>query len=153
MERIVIDTSTKKEYELVDAKGNQIGVIEVDLTDLNIMTRADEACKNVDRILKEFAVESKQEDIPVVDAEIREQINYIFGENICDIAFKDVHCLSLKNGKTLAERFLNGIIPVMKRDIENEAAKVQTRKVNPAVHQYTAPYQRRGKGRGKRHGR
>lgn len=69
--------------------------------------------------LKEF------EGVDVKDKEIREQINYIFGNDVCTAAFGTTNCLSPAGGNLLYQNFLDALFPILEKDISAEKAKVE----------------------------
>lgn len=139
MERIVIDSSNIKEYELVDKNGTSLGVIALDTTDIAIADRADKAYEKIKGILQEFSDDADMGKLAEVDTKLRQEVNNIFNSDVCTAAFGKQHCMNVKNGKTLIERFMDAILPVIQKEIKRESNMIQNR-----VNKYTAPYQKNG---------
>lgn len=153
MQRIVFDNENKKSYEIADSKGNVRGVIYVETTDLDIFTRAEKAAENIKKILDDEKITN---DMDVNDRDVlkavnetdrlmKEQIDYIFGAGVSEIAFGDKKCLNIRNGKTLAEIFIEAIMKEVNRDFGKQT---EVNKKN--ISKYTKPYSSSGYRRNKR---
>lgn len=153
MQRIVFDNENKKSYEIADSKGNVRGVIYVETTDLDIFTRAEKAAENIKKILDDEKITN---DMDVNDRDVlkavnetdrlmKEQIDYIFGAGVSEIAFGDKKCLNIRNGKTLAEIFIEAIMKEVNRDFGRQT---EVNKKN--ISKYTKPYSSSGYRRNKR---
>lgn len=59
------------------------------------------------------------------DKEIREQINYIFGNDVCTAAFGTTNCLSPAGGNLLYQNFLDALFPILEKDISAEKVKME----------------------------
>ncbi len=157
MNRIVFDNENKKQYEIADSNGNVRGIISVDTTDLDIFTRAEEAGNNIHKILNDEKIQLSDdmeekyafELINKVDKLMKEQIDYIFGEGVSKIAFGDKKCLNIRNGKTLAEVFIEAIMEEVNKDFGRQA-KINQKNINRYTRPYNTDHRRKyGKKRGK----
>ena len=147
MQRIVFDNENKKSYEIADSSGNVRGVIYVDTGDFDIFTRIEKAGENMQQILKDEKIKLSNdmddkealELINTTDRLIKEQINYIFGEDVSKVVFGDKNCLNLRGGKTLAEVFVDTIVKEISKDM-NRQVGINKKNIN----KYTKPYNSSG---------
>lgn len=127
MQKLVFDRGYK-EYQIGD---DENAVIRINTTDVGILARLNEAVKNIEQIQKKYENAENTDAIQLItecDKDIREQINYIFGSDVCTVAFGEINCLSLVGGKPIFENFLEVLIPVMQADFES-AQKNSNKKV------------------------
>ena len=130
MQKLVFDRGYK-EYQIGD---DENAVIRINAADVGILARLNEAVKNIEQIQKKYENAEKAESTDAIqlitecDKDIREQINYIFGSDVCTFAFGEINCLSLVGGKPIFENFLEVLIPVMQADFES-AQKISDEKV------------------------
>lgn len=130
MQKLVFDRGYK-EYQIGD---DENAVIRINTTDVGILARLNEAVKNIEQIQKKYENAEKAENTDAIqlitecDKDIREQINYIFGSDVCTVVFGEINCLSLVGGKPIFENFLEVLIPVMQTDFES-AQKISDEKV------------------------
>lgn len=141
MQRIVFDNENKKSYEIADSNGNVRGVIYVETTDLDIFTRAEKAGENIQKILENEKITDNMDDraalkiVNETDRLMKEQIDYVFGAGVSEIAFGDKKCLNIRNGKTLAEVFIEAMMNEVNRDFGRQ---VSVNRKN--ISKYTKPY-------------
>lgn len=57
------------------------------------------------------------------DKEIREQIDFVFGNDVCTVVFGHTNCMSFAGGQPICMNFLNAIVPVLKKEIKAEQQK------------------------------
>lgn len=127
MQKLVFDRGYK-EYQIGD---DENAVIRINTADVGILARLNEAVKNIEQIQKKYESAENTDAIQLItecDKDIREQINYIFGSDVCTVAFGEINCLSLAGGKPIFENFLEVLIPVMQADFES-AQKISNKKV------------------------
>lgn len=130
MQKLVFDRGYK-EYQIGD---DENAVIRINTADVGILAKLNEAVKNIEQIQKKYENAEKAESTDAIqlitecDKDIREQINYIFGSDVCTVAFGEINCLSLVGGKPIFENFLEVLIPVMQADFES-AQKISDEKV------------------------
>jgi predicted PolB exonuclease-like 3'-5' exonuclease len=68
------------------------------------------------------------------DKQAKKVINETFDDDhLSDVIFGSESCFNILNGETFMERFLNGVIPVIKEDVEKA-----TKNINEHVSKYTA---------------
>lgn len=113
-------------------------IIRVNVTDVNILDRHNKAQADMQALIEEMQnnSEATPEKIASYDKRIRENINYIFGSDVCTAAFGTANCMSVvSNGSMLFESFLNALMPQVQEDmdISLEAAKKRTDKYITAV--------------------
>ena len=114
-------------------------VIRVNVTDFNILDRYNKAQTDMQALIEEMQNDSEAtpEKIASYDKRIRENINFIFGSDVCTAAFGTANCMSVvSNGSMLFESFLNALMPQVQEDmgINLEAAKKRTDKyIAPVV--------------------
>lgn len=117
--------------------GDENNTIRVNLSDLNIMKRAEEAMENAAAMQEKYSgiKTPASEQLAEMDAEIRKQFNYAFGTDICTPAFGQMNCLSpVGDGKPLFQAFFEAFLPLIKEDIA--AMKPQKNELRPEVQKY-----------------
>lgn len=125
-----------KRYILNDDESK---IIRVNVTDFNILDRYNKAQADMKALIEEMQNDSDAtpEKIASYDKRIRENINYIFGSDVCTAAFGTANCMSVvSNGSMLFESFLNALMPQVQADmdISLEVAKKRTNKyIAPVV--------------------
>lgn len=134
MQSIKFDDGYKR-YILNDDENK---IIRVNVTDFNILDRYTKAQADMQALIEEMQSDSEAtpEKIASYDKRIRENINYIFGTDVCTAAFGTANCLSVvSNGSMLFESFLDALMPQVQADmdISLEAAKKRTDKYITAV--------------------
>ena len=127
MEKIKVNGNVK-EYMIVNEKDEELGVIRINMTDFDFFNRTKEAEKQIMSIMQRFKelhgknLETEEifASISELDKEIKEQLNYMFDYDVSSVVFGNTNCLSIGDGQPFVTRFLQSIIPVIKRDIEKE---------------------------------
>jgi uncharacterized protein YjbJ (UPF0337 family) len=120
--------------------GDPNKVIMINPSDFGIIERINDAYKMIEDASKlTDDVELKADGSPVEElgkaAEvvkgfretINKAINYIFDSDITSVAFGNQSPLSLVGGVPLYQRFMNVVIPVIKKEIESEMQASQKR--------------------------
>lgn len=114
-------STTKKKYAI---NGDENNVIEVDVSDLNLIKRFEKATPKIEELEDKF----KDIDSPTVeqleeaDHKLRTILNEVFESDVCTPAFGNVNCLSpVANGKFLFEAFVEALMPMIKQDIKATA--------------------------------
>lgn len=120
--------------------GDSNKVIVINPSDFGIVERINDAYKMIDESSKLTEdVELKADGSPVLELEkaaevvkgfretINKAINYIFDSDVASIAFGNQSPLSLVGGIPLYQRFMNSVIPVIKKEIESEMNASQKR--------------------------
>jgi hypothetical protein len=135
MQNINFDDGYKR-YILNDDENK---VIRVNVTDFNILDRYNKAQADMQALIADLQTnkDATPEEIASYDKRIRENINFIFGSDVCTAAFGTANCMSVvSNGSMLFESFLNALMPQVQEDmgINLEAAKKRTDKyIAPVV--------------------
>lgn len=141
MERIKVQ-STKKQYLVVDQYDNELGVVLIDTSDVNMIKRADEAKKNILAYINEAARvsdnlddESAMNKVTEIDNNIKQEVNKLLNYDVSSIVFGATNCLSTSGGVTFVERFLEAITPIIEMEFEKEFSATEKR-----VGKYTERY-------------
>lgn len=126
-----------KEYAI---NGDESKVIRISTTDIAFYDRTKKAMKNIERLSEDYRkAEVKTSDhanelFVKADRDIKEQINSIFGYDVSSVVFGISNCMSVtESGYMLFENFLNVVIPVIEKDIQNAMNKQ-----NKRVKKYTS---------------
>lgn len=120
--------------------GDDTKVIVFNPADFGIIERINDAYHMIDEASKlngdiELKADGSPEDELGKAAEvvknfreiINKAINHIFGSDVASVAFGNQSPLSLVGGLPLYERFMNAVIPVVKKEIILEMKKSQDR--------------------------
>ena len=120
--------------------GDDTKVIEFSPADFGIIERINDAYHMIDEVSKQNEnIELNPDGSPADDLgkaagvvknfreTINKAINHIFGSDVASVAFGNQSPLSLVGGIPLYERFLNAVIPVVKKEIETEMKASQKR--------------------------
>lgn len=119
--------TNEKEYII---NGDENRVIRVNVADVNIFKRYEEASEKIEALKN---VPRTPEGLAELDRQVREQLNYTFGIDICTAAFGDVNLLSpVEGGKMLFEAFLEAFLPQYKKDAESVLGAAKIRLNNKA---------------------
>lgn len=135
MQKLVFDRGYK-EYQIGD---DENAVIRINTADVGILARLNEAVKNIEQIQKKYENAEKAENTDAIqlitecDKDIREQINYIFGSDVCTVAFGEINCLSLAGGKRFLKTSLKCLF-LLCRLILNRHRKFPMRKSANTLH-------------------
>lgn len=99
-------------------------IIRINVTDLNTSKRFEDAVSVIDKLTDEVKDNISEERFIEADHVIREQLDHVFGDGVCEIVFGKTNVLSAtESGKLLIEGFLDALLPVVKADMEAAAAK------------------------------
>ena len=119
-------------------------------TDMNFIETVFRVVEKLDKREQEFQSELAaltEEDEPKIfdmgrahDAEIREEINGIFGEDVCTPVFGSLNVFALADGLPIWANLLFAIID----KLDDEFVK-QKEKTNPRLEKYTAKYSKKHK--------
>lgn len=114
-------------------------VIYVNLTDINILTRANKAKENIQKAFENFNIDENSaiEQIEQADAYIREQVNYIFDYDVSQAVFGNAFATANVGKKFYIEAFLDAILPLIKERIEANTMEAEKR-----VSKYTDKYKK-----------
>jgi len=110
--------------------GDENNVIAININDLNLMKRIQDAQNVFDPILSRLDKEpNTPELLAEVDREIKEKFDYIFGTDISAHVFGDVNCLSpIEDGSLLFMSFFEAFAPVVLEDMNANRANYAANK-------------------------
>lgn len=129
--------------EAITINGDPNRTIYVQASDFNIKVRARQAQKNIGALLEEIdKANPENEDaftdvLEDIDKKVREQINFIFNSDVSAPVFGACSPLmTLSNGKSYVEAFLDAIIPELER-IAKKAAEASEKRISKHTRKYT----------------
>lgn len=129
--------------EAITINGDPNRTIYVQASDFNIKVRARQAQKNIGALLEEIdKANPENEDaftdvLEDIDKKVREQINFIFNSDVSEPVFGACSPLmTLSNGKSYVEAFLDAIIPELER-IAKKAAEASEKRIAKHTRKYT----------------
>lgn len=106
-------------------------IIKFNPADISIIERAQTAMNDFQEELKEIDEDDDSdamiEIIKKANKLAKDKIDYIFGYPVADVAFGKQSPLSSKDGVTLFERFIEGALVVIKKEVELESKKRSAR--------------------------
>ena len=132
MAKIVFDNGIKT-YDIEDEKGNLRGQISFNPADINMFKRYEAVEKAVEDAYTVFAEADRANAdylklFEETDTNVKNKINEFFDDmNASNVIFGSQHVFNMHNGKTLLERFMTMIMPVIKADFKEEYVKSQER--------------------------
>lgn len=108
MQSIDFNSGNYKEYAI---NGDENRVIRINVSDVGIITRIQDAMSKADNIAEEVSEREKNEDrtqlLKEYDQRAREMVNDIFGSNVCTAALGGINVFSMgSNGKPVLFNFL-----------------------------------------------
>lgn len=108
-------------YKEFTINNNPNRVIRFNPTDVGIIERFDIASKKLEGMAAGISEEENDASVLAkLDAEIKEQIDYIFNQPVSDIVFGAQSPMAPVGGKLLFEGFLEAVLPVIKESIKKE---------------------------------
>lgn len=135
-----------KTYDIEDQEGNVRGQMKFNPSDVNFIKRLSEMEAKIDDYLEAYANRSAElgddesnmetilNELVDYDRAIKTIINETFeDENLSNVVFGTESCFNIYNGKTFVERFVEGIVPVIKEDVEKATASIDDK-----ISKYTA---------------
>ena len=134
------DLSFDEGYKEFSINGDENRVIMFNPSDLAIIKRLEEAKNKISESMAikddlEVDNEGKPVDslenyskvISHIDNVIKEQINYIFDSDVANVVFGNQSPLANIKGKPLYERFMESVMPEIKKAVEEEAKESRKR--------------------------
>ena len=112
-----------KEYYI---NGDENKILRVNTSDFNLIERFEKSEAVLRKIADKFetiADDATSETLSQLDKDVKNQIDYIFGNNASDVIFGNVSCISLAGGQPIFINFLDVILPVIEKDIVEEQKK------------------------------
>jgi predicted PolB exonuclease-like 3'-5' exonuclease len=141
-----------KTHDVEDQNGNVRGQIKFNPSDINFIKRLTEMEDKLNEYMSKYSelnndvISSPESDnveseamkslaaLNFYDKQAKKVINETFDDDhLSDVIFGSESCFNILNGETFMERFLNGVIPVIKEDVEKA-----TKNINEHVSKYTA---------------
>lgn len=118
-------------YEEFQIGENENAVIRINTRDMKILERMKKASENLKGIAKEYEVlknddENKLDTNEVInvlaecDKKAREQIDYVFGEGVSEVAFGTMDCCSIVDGQPVFMNFFDEISSFIEKAITKE---------------------------------
>lgn len=113
--------------------GDENRIVKFNPCDFAIMERINASVKRLEQIEAKYKEAQKEnsdnfEKTAVeCDADIRSEINAVFGGDVCTPAFGKANCLSLAGGNPIFENFLNAMIPIIEKEVNKETSKSKKR--------------------------
>lgn len=127
-------------YKEFSINGDVNRVIRFNPSDLAIIKRLEEAKNKISESMAiKDDIELDNEGKPVdslenyskvishIDNVIKEQINYIFDSDVANVVFGNQSPLANIKGKPLYERFMESVMPEIKKAVEEEAKESRKR--------------------------
>ena len=127
-------------YKEFSINGDVNRVIRFNPSDLAIIKRLEEAKNKISESMNiKDDIELDNEGKPVdslenyskvishIDNVIKEQINYIFDSDVANVVFGNQSPLANIKGKPLYERFMESVMPEIKKAVEEEAKESRKR--------------------------
>ena len=155
-QNINLNISTRKRFTI---DGDLNRVIELDVNDLNLVTRLSDSIKQMDELKVEWEKLEKMADEPtedesdtallrtvddfsnqftLIEKRMREIIDFIFDSaGLCDTVLGASSIFSPVNGKYKYEQIIDVLTGLYESTIEKEAKKVNSRKVESRTSKYT----------------
>ena len=134
------DLSFDEEYKEFSINGDENRVIRFNPSDMAIIKRLEEAKNKISESMAiKDDIELDNEGKPVdslenyskvishIDNVIKEQINYIFDSDVANVVFGNQSPLANIKGKPLYERFMESVMPEIKKAVEEEAKESRKR--------------------------
>lgn len=134
------DLSFDEGYKEFSINGDENRVIMFNPSDLAIIKRLEEAKNKISESMAiKDDIELDNEGKPVdslenyskvishIDNVIKEQINYIFDSDVANVVFGNQSPLANIKGKPLYERFMESVMPEIKKAVEEEAKESRKR--------------------------
>ena len=121
--------------EAITINGDPNRVIYVQASDFNIKLRARQAQQNIRALLEDLDKANPENEeafadiLEDIDKKVREQINFIFNSDVSQPVFGACSPLmSLKNGKSYVEAFLDAVLPELEK-IAKKAAQASEKRI------------------------
>lgn len=141
-----------KTYDVEDQAGNVRGQIKFNPSDINFIKRLTEMESKLNEYMSAYddlhkeveeAEPSESEESEAMkalaalnfyDIQAKKVIDETFDDsNLSNVIFGNESCFNILDGKTFIERFLDGVLPIIKADVQEA-----TKNINAHVNKYTA---------------
>lgn len=140
MHSINFDSGDYKEYAI---NGDENNTIRINVSDIGIITRIQDAMSKADNIAEEVSEREKNEDktqlLKEYDQRARDMVNDIFGGDVCTAALGSVNVFSVaSNGKPVLVNFLEALLAVVVQEIKSAQTAAQI-KLEEKTDKYIKP--------------
>lgn len=128
-------------YKTYSINDDNSRTIRINLLDLNMKSRYEKATKVIEETVNKMkSVNVPSEDqLLEFDTVIREQLNYVFGSDICTTVFGAANVLTpLESGKFLFESFVEAFVPMITKDSQ-AAINASNIHIEKRTEKYTKP--------------
>ena len=139
MASIKINTGIKT-YDIEDERGNVLGQISFNASDVNMLARLYELQETIAELIEEVETASKDRPEEIysvmtrIETEIKSKIDYVFGDNVSEMVFGNQSIYADVDGMSFIARFTEAVIPVIKNDLE-EAMLKRAKRINEYMEQ------------------
>lgn len=138
---INFDSGNYKEFAI---NGDENNTVKINVSDMGILTRAQDALKHIDGIVEELAEKEKQgvdnaELFKEQDEKARQMVNTIFATDICTHALGGTNAFSTaSNGKPVIVNLLEALIQILVQEIKATQTAAQI-KLEDKTDKYVKP--------------
>lgn len=138
---INFDSGNYKEFAI---NGDENNTVKINVSDMGILTRAQDALKHIDGIVEELAEKEKQgvdnaELLKEQDEKARQMVNTIFATDICTRALGGTNAFSVaSNGKPVIVNLLEALIQILVQEIKAARTAAQI-KLEDKTDKYVKP--------------
>lgn len=122
MKSLNFNTNIKK-YMINNDENNVISVNTADMGIFERVKKSQQLFADVQEKYKEAEKANMIEIMSELDRQVRQQINYIFGSDVCANAFGTANCISFCNGIPMFVGFLNALLIEVREDMQAEQKK------------------------------
>ncbi len=113
--------------------GDESRIVRFNPCDFGILKRITASQKRLEELEKKYkdAEASDTDELGKIaaecDREIREEINTVFGNDVCTPAFGTVNCLSLAGGQPLYANLIDALLPIVESSLDKETKQSKKR--------------------------
>ena len=138
---INFDSGNYKEFAI---NGDENNTVKINVSDMGILTRAQDALKHIDGIVEELTEKEKQgvdnaELFKEQDEKARQMVNTIFATDICTHALGGTNAFSTaSNGKPVIVNLLEALIQILVQEIKAAQTAAQI-KLEDKTDKYIKP--------------
>ena len=134
-----------KGYKEYTINGDEAKVIRVKTTDFSLIDNLRNFEKKVITVAEELDELKNTDDADVIlekikaaDKKVKAELDMIFDDNVSEVVFGSMNCLSYTDGQPVAYGFIEAIIPEIEKDLkaEGKAAQKRIEKYSNAAKQF-----------------
>ena len=154
MQNINLNLSTKKKFTL---DGDPDRVIELDISDINIIDRATIAFRNIEKLQADWEalpvpgdiegeddnlaerfseIEDFSEKFSEIENKLKQEINFMFDSDISDTIFGTSSPFSIINGKFKFQHTVDVLMSLYENQIQSDIKKINRPKVVNKTQRY-----------------